>query len=87
MGWLVSFASARCHRERYPNLHAFGLGSFIYLDSEAPQYPTGYYTSGAIALVAIISCIVLKVGYARVNRQRNQLTREEIESNWTEEKL
>ena len=62
-------------------------GSFLYLDSEAPQYPTGYYTSMAVAFVGIASCVVLKIGYTRVNRKRNELTREEIESNWNEEKL
>lgn len=62
-------------------------GSFLYLDSEAPQYPTGYYTSMAVAFVGIASCVVLKNGYTRVNKKRNELTREEIESNWNEEKL
>lgn len=71
------------------SLGGFGglAGSFIYLDKESPKYYTGYFVSLGVSMIAIGSCLALKFGYARKNKQRNELTRDEIENNWSEEKL
>jgi hypothetical protein len=40
-----------------------------------------------MATVAILCCILLIVGYKRVNHKRDALTKEQIEQNWSETDL
>lgn len=63
------------------------IGSFIYLDSEKPKYPTGFGTSMALAGAGVVSCAVLELTYWRINKEREKISEEEVRSKYTEEEL
>ncbi|KAH8078634.1 MFS general substrate transporter [Filobasidium floriforme] len=68
---------------------AFGglTGSFIYLSKESPLFDTGYIVSLVVASIATVCCIVLKIGYDRANKQRDALSKEAIEEQWSEKDI
>ncbi|KAK0211373.1 MFS transporter [Desarmillaria ectypa] len=45
------------------------IGIFIYKSSEAPGYPTGHFTMGAVLLVGAVGVGILRVIYRRKNRE------------------
>lgn len=63
------------------------IGSYIYLDREAPRYPTGYGTSLAFALAGVIAATLLEFLLKRENAKRAQMTEEEIRETYTDEEL
>lgn len=62
-------------------------GSFIFMDSEAPKYPTGFGSSLGFAAAGIVACLVLEWGLWKSNKTKAELTEEEIYTRWTEEEL
>ncbi|EEP81497.1 conserved hypothetical protein [Uncinocarpus reesii 1704] len=62
-------------------------GSFIYIESEKPKYPTGFGSSFAFAGSGIIASIILELGYIRINKRKAQMTREEVHEKYTDEQL
>ncbi|ETS83944.1 hypothetical protein PFICI_05820 [Pestalotiopsis fici W106-1] len=63
------------------------IGSYIYIDSEAPRYPTGFSASLAFAALGIVCCLALEFGYWRQNKKRAQMTEDEIRAKYTDEEL
>jgi uncharacterized membrane protein YeaQ/YmgE (transglycosylase-associated protein family) len=63
------------------------VGSFIYLDSEKPGYPTGFGSSLAFASAGVVSCIVLEITYWRINKRKEKLSEEEIRTNYSDQEL
>jgi hypothetical protein len=63
------------------------VGTNIYLQKQAPDYPLGYGFSVAILLMAAIAATVLRYALIRVDRQRDQVSREEIMERYTKEEL
>ncbi|KAK0239389.1 MFS transporter [Armillaria nabsnona] len=45
------------------------IGIFIYKSSEAPGYPTGHFTNGAVMLVGAVGVGILRIIYKRRNRE------------------
>ncbi|OQU98777.1 hypothetical protein CLAIMM_04507 [Cladophialophora immunda] len=62
-------------------------GSYIYQSSEAPSYPTGFGCSLAFSVAGIGAVIVLDVVYARINKEKERLTEEEVRDMYTDEDL
>jgi hypothetical protein len=79
-------ANLACHPSP-SNLLLQLVGSFIYKADESPNYPTGYGVSIGMSGLAIVCCIVLKIGYERSNKKKDQLTEEQIESQWTSDAM
>jgi len=63
------------------------IGSYIYLDSEAPSYPTGYGTSFAFAAAGIVAVIVLELSLKRLNKKKDMLNEDEIRRQYTDAEL
>lgn len=60
------------------------IGSNIYLAEEAPRYRTGYGVTIAVLVLAIVSTVILRLAYMRINKARDQMTEEEVQSRYTE---
>ncbi|PNP77094.1 hypothetical protein FNYG_09563 [Fusarium nygamai] len=63
------------------------FASYIFIDSEAPGYPTGFGVSMAAAVAGIFSVGFLDWYYKRVNKKRDQMSIEEISEKYSEEDL
>lgn len=65
-----------------------GIGaSYIFIDSEAPAYPTGYGTSLAFGGLGILASITLDVIYIRINKKRSEVSEAEVREKFSEEEL
>jgi hypothetical protein len=62
-------------------------GSFIFIDSEAPTYPTGFGSSLAFASAGIVACLTLEGLLWRANQKKEALTTDEIHTKWSDEEL
>lgn len=63
------------------------VGSFIYLDREAPKYPTGFGSSFGFAAAGALASLILEFRFFYVNKRNAKLTREEIHEKYTDEEL
>ncbi|RSL87072.1 hypothetical protein CEP52_015633 [Fusarium oligoseptatum] len=63
------------------------IGSYIYLDREAPRYPTGYGTSLAFGLAGIIAATLLEFLLKRDNAKKAQMSEDEIHERYTDGEL
>lgn len=63
------------------------IGTFIYRDNEAPTYPTGYGTAFSLAGMGILLACFVEFNFWRINRNRRQLTKENIMETYTEAEL
>lgn len=68
------------------NCGALG-GSYIYIQSEAPSYPTGFGCSLGFALGAMVAVVFLDVVYHRINKKRDQMSIERIRMEYSDERL
>ncbi|KAJ5409435.1 uncharacterized protein N7487_003794 [Penicillium crustosum] len=63
------------------------VGSFIYLEREAPKYPTGFGSSFAFAVAGVLASAVLELRFWYINKRNTKLSREEIHERYTAEEL
>ncbi|EGX88203.1 Major facilitator superfamily transporter [Cordyceps militaris CM01] len=63
------------------------IGSYIYLDREAPRYPTGYGTSLTFATTGIVAATLLEFLLRRSNQKKALMTDEEVRERYTEEEM
>jgi hypothetical protein len=56
-------------------------------DQDAEASTLGYIVSLVVASIATVCCIVLKIGYDRANKQRDALSKEAIEEQWSEKDM
>lgn len=63
------------------------VGSFIYLEREAPKYPTGFGSSFGFAAAGMVASLILELRFWYVNRRNARMTREEIDQKYTAEEL
>lgn len=63
------------------------VGSWIFLDNEAPEYPTGFGTSLAFAAAGMGAALLVEYLYMRHNKRWEDVSREHIESTYTPEQL
>jgi len=63
------------------------FASYIFIESEAPGYPTGFGVSMAAALAGIFAVAFLDFSYKRVNKKRDQMSIEDISEKYSEEDL
>lgn len=68
------------------NLGGF-LGSWVFLNTESPAYPTGFGTCLSFAGAGLICTIALEFLYKRHNKRWENHTRDEIEQMYTAEQL
>lgn len=63
------------------------IGSNIYIEDEAPQYPTGFGSSIAFADMAVVACLLLEFGYWSADKKRSQETEDQVRERFTSEQL
>jgi MFS family permease len=68
------------------NVSGFG-GSYLFIASEAPRYPTAYGVSLGLLCVAIVASVGLDYVYWTINKRRNAMTEDEIDAKYTKEEL
>lgn len=68
------------------NTGAF-VGSWVFLDNESPQYPTGFGTCLAIAATGMVAALSLEWLYSRHNKRWEGYSREEIREMYNEGQL
>ncbi|KAI3401935.1 hypothetical protein diail_6495 [Diaporthe ilicicola] len=62
-------------------------GSFMFLDSEAPKYHTGYGLSVATGATGVIGSSVLYFSWRRLNQKRTSLNEEQVRGEYTDMEL
>ena len=62
-------------------------GSYIYIASEAPSYPTGFGCSLGFAAAAMVAVVVLDFSYARINKMRDAMDVDQIREKYSDEDL
>lgn len=63
------------------------IGSYIFIDKEAPSYPTGYGTSLAFATAGIIAALLLEFFLRMSNERNSRMTEEEVREKYSDEEL
>lgn len=63
------------------------VGSFIYLEKEAPKYPTGFGSSLGFAAAGIAASAALELRFWYVNRRNARIGREQIHQMYSAEEL
>lgn len=62
-------------------------GSYIFVESESPTYPTGFGCSLGFAAAGVGACLALESLYYVSNKKKDRMTQDEINSLYTEEQL
>ncbi|KAL7814927.1 MFS general substrate transporter [Trichoderma aethiopicum] len=63
------------------------IGSFMYLDNEAPTYQTGFGLSLAFGASGVVAAVVLEVSYMWANKQKSKIPEEEVRAQYTQDEL
>ncbi|KAK2608983.1 hypothetical protein QQS21_002463 [Conoideocrella luteorostrata] len=63
------------------------IGSYMYLDKEAPQYMTGYSLSVAFGATGVIVALLLEGSYKWGNERKSKVSEEEIRAKYAEDDL
>ncbi|KAL4883377.1 major facilitator superfamily domain-containing protein [Aspergillus karnatakaensis] len=63
------------------------VGSFIYLEREAPKYPTGFGSSFGFAAAGVVASLVLEARFWVVNRRNEGVGREEVLERYSAEEV
>ncbi|KAJ4297799.1 hypothetical protein N0V90_005695 [Kalmusia sp. IMI 367209] len=63
------------------------FASYVFIDGEAPGYPTGLGSSLAFAVVGIIVVLVLEFSYMRINEKMEAMEEDEIKAQYTDGEL
>jgi MFS family permease len=63
------------------------VGSYIYIASEAPRYPTGFGNSLAFGGAGLVAALVLEAGLHRSNQRNARWTEAEVREKYTDEEL
>jgi hypothetical protein len=63
------------------------VGSYMFLDKEAPGYHTGFGTGLAFVATGVIITMLLAFAYKTVNKRRDLLSEDEVRNQYTEEQL
>lgn len=63
------------------------IGSYIYIEKEAPKYPTGFGNSLAFAAAGMLAALLLKFCLWKINTRDARLTEDEIRAGYSDEEL
>ena len=63
------------------------VGSYIFIESESPRYPTGFGSSLGFAAAGVGACLVLETLYHLSNKRRAAMSETEIREKYTDEEL
>jgi len=63
------------------------IGSYIYIEREAPRYPTGFGNSLAFGAAGMVAVLALEFGLWKINKRDAKFSEEEIRAKYTDEQL
>ncbi|ORY58135.1 major facilitator superfamily domain-containing protein [Pseudomassariella vexata] len=63
------------------------IGSFMYIESEAPSYPTGFGLSLAFGASGMLVAFFLEMSYKWSNKRKARLSEDEVRARHTEDEL
>jgi hypothetical protein len=63
------------------------MGSYMFFDSDAPTYATGFGLSLAFGLTGLIAAIAAELAYKRANSKRAKIPEEETRARYTQDQL
>jgi MFS family permease len=63
------------------------IASYIFIESEAPGYPTGFGVSITAVVTGLAAVCFLDWNYSRINKKRERMTMEEISEKYSEDQL
>ena len=63
------------------------IGTNIFLDSEGPEYPTGYGTSLGIICLALCAAITLETSLWKLQKKKDKLSPIAVREQYTDEQL
>ncbi|KAL3487683.1 major facilitator superfamily domain-containing protein [Aspergillus germanicus] len=63
------------------------IGSYMYLDREAPTYPTGFGLSLAFGVSGLLVASVLEVSLVRANKKNGNISETEVREKYTDQQL
>ncbi len=63
------------------------IGSYMYLDSEKPRFPTGFGLSLAFGASGMLCAFILELSYKWGNAKKARLTEEEVRAKYSEDEL
>jgi len=63
------------------------IGTNIFLDAEAPSYPTGYGVSFGIICLGIVCALFLEFTLWRLNKAKSMLDESEVREEFTQVEL
>ncbi|KAK4032961.1 putative transporter-like protein 24 [Parachaetomium inaequale] len=63
------------------------IGSYMYLDSEKPRFPTGFGLSLAFGVSGLLCSLLLELSYKWGNAKKARLSEEEVRAKYTEDEL
>ena len=62
-------------------------GSFIFMEKEAPKYPTGFGASLGFAAAGVLAALLLEFLLWSINKKNEKLTEADVHSQFSEEEL
>lgn len=63
------------------------MGSYMFFDSDAPKYSTGFGLSVAWAISGIIAALVAEAAYKWGNTKKGKMNEDEVRARYTEDEL
>lgn len=63
------------------------MGSYLFFDSDAPEYSTGFGLSLAFCLTGLISAVIAEVAYRQGNRKKEAFSEDEVRATYTQDQL
>lgn len=63
------------------------MGSYLFFDSDAPEYATGFGLSLAFAATGLIAALVAEMSYKMENNRRDKISEEETRAKYTQDQL
>lgn len=63
------------------------MGSYLFFDSDAPEYVTGFGLSLAFAATGLLAAVAAELAYKRANSERAKVPEEETRARYTQDQL
>lgn len=63
------------------------MGSYLFFDSDAPEYSTGFGLSLAFCLSGLIAALIAEVAYRQGNKKKDAWSEEEVRALYTQDQL
>lgn len=63
------------------------MGSYMFFDSDAPVYATGFGLSLAFGLTGLLTALGAELSYKVANRKRDQIPEDEVRARYTQDQL